>query len=398
MRKIYNIIILLAGLTFFGACTTDLSDHPVVATPGSFVLNTPTYVSGIYDLRNTETVLLTTSQPNYGFTAATTYSVQVSTESSFTDFATLPTSYTTARMEVSASEMATVLVGLLGITEEADFPTDPFPVYIRLAAVLTDNTGQVLSNTQTLSNIIELPQVLSYFALPSMTMPDNIYLTGNVVGNWDWAAANAMIPVNGTPGQFWCIQYLGKTEDGTNANAEIKFNTARAWDGNDFGMKTAAIDDASKTLAGISGDDNIVIGNPGWYIVEITTEISGRDYIYHVQFLPPNVYLCGNAAGGVWGAGDNNLFTVPDISLGSDANFVSPAFIGNAVGMNGDTDVDGGVRACVVLVADWWRTEFMVFSNVLQYRGNGSDQMPRVSGSIGQKLYINFTEGTGKIE
>ncbi|MCL1944133.1 MAG: SusF/SusE family outer membrane protein [Candidatus Azobacteroides sp.] len=384
MRKIYNIMMLLAGLTFFQACDTDI-DHPTALTPDTFVLNSPPYVSGIYDLINTESVLLTCSQPDYGFTAATTYRVQVALDNSFENFVTLPTFYNSAKMEVDASEIAVAMVNLLGITDEADFPTgELFSVYIRLSAELSDGSRQVLSNA------IELPQVKSYFALQPMVMPENIYLIGNVVG-WNWDAATQMVPVWGTEGKFWVMQYLGKT-DGN--NAEIKFNTAKAWDGNDFGMKTADIDDASGTLAGISGDDNIVIGNPGWYIVVVTTEISGRDYIYHVQFLEPKVYLFGRvwSEAGIFSAGDDNLFTVPDISLGADADFVSPAFARSV-----STDEDG-VRACVVISGeDWWHTEFMVFDGKLEYRGTGGDQT-RVSGNAGQKLYINFTKGTGKIE
>jgi len=379
---------LLACLTFFWACETE-RDNPTARTPDSFVLNTPAYVSGIYDLRNAGTILLTASQPDYGFTAATIYRVQIATENSFENFVTLPTSFTSARMEVPASEIAFVLPGLLDITDAADFPTDPFPVFVRLTAELTDGSRQVTSN------IIELPNVKSYFALPPMDMPTNMYLIGNIsvsgTNDWSWDAATAMVPVYGTAGQFWCVQYLGQV--GGN-NAEIKFNTAKEWNGNDFGITTAVIDDASKTLAGISDSKgNIAIGNPGWYIVVVTTEVSGRDYIYHVQFLEPMVYLCGNAAGGVWGAGYDNIFTVPDISLGADASFVSPAFIGSAAG-----DSDGGVRACIVLTGhEWWHTEFMVFGTDLVYRGAGNDQA-RVSGSIGQKLSINFTKGTGKIE
>ena len=382
MRKIYNIMTLLACLTLFWACEKD--EHPTALTPDTFVLNTPIYVSGIYDLKNTETIQLTCSQPAYGFTAATTYRVQVATSNSFTDFVTLPTSFNTAKMEVSASEIAVALVELLDITDAADFPTEPFPIYIRLSAELSDGSHKVLSN------IIELPKVKGYFALEAMVLPENIYIIGNVAGGWSWDAATSMVPVYGTEGKFWAVQYLGKSGDD---NAEIKFNSAKEWNGNDFGMKTADIDAASKALAGVTGDDNIVIGNPGWYIVVVTTEISGRDYIYHVQFLEPKVYLFGNAAGGVWGVGDDNQFTVPDISLGADADFVSPAFTGIAAG-----DSDGGVRACVALSGqEWWHTEFMVFGTELIYRAKGGDQ-ERVSGSVGQKLYINFTKGTGKIE
>ena len=40
----------------------------------------------------------------------------------------------------------------------------------------------------------------------------------------------------------------------------------------------------------------------------------------------------------------------------------------------------------------------MVFDGKLEYRGKGGDQEPRVAGVAGQKLYINFTQKTGKIE
>jgi hypothetical protein len=375
---------LLVSLTFFWACETE-GDRPVALTPNSFVLNTPIYVSGVYDLRNTETIQLTCSQPEYGFTAATTYRVQIATSNSFADFATLPTAYNRAKIDVNATDMALALIGLLGVTDEADFPTEPFPVYVRLSAELSDGSHQVLSN------IIELPRVKSYFALDPMVMPENMYIIGNVAGAWNWDAATEMVPFNGTPGKFWAIQYLGQDGDGN--NAEIKFNTAKAWDGGEFGMRTADIDDASRTLAGISGEDNIVIGNPGWYIVAVTTEISGRDYIYHVQFLAPNVYLTGPVSGG-WDTFDEpRLFTVPALSLGADADFVSPAFVGASAG-----ESDGGVRACIGLVlGEWWRSEFMVFNGTLVYRGNDSDQ-ERVTGSVGQKLYINFTKKTGRIE
>jgi hypothetical protein len=374
---------LLACLTFFWACETDRSDNPVALTPNTFVLNTPAYVSGIYDLKNTESILLTTSQPDYGFTAATIYRVQIAIQKSFGEFVTLPTAFSTARMEVSAADIAVALVGLLGVSDEAEFNfSQTFPVFIRLSAELTDGSRQVLSN------IIELPKVKSYFALDPMTMPENMFLIGNVT-DWNWGAATAMVPVYGTPGKFWAVQYLGKVG---NDNAAIKFNTARAWNGNEFGM-SANIDAASVALADISGTGDILIGNPGWYIVVVRTEISGRDYIFNVQFLEPKVYLFGPAAGGKWGPSNEQLFTVPAISLGADASFVSPAFTGNAAG-----DSDGGVRACITLAGqEWWHTEFMVFGTELIYRATGGDQA-RVSGSIGQKLHINFTKGAGKIE
>ena len=380
MKKIFYILVV-ACLPFFWACETE-RDNPVALTPDSFVLNTPKYVSGVYDLKNTESIQFTTSQPEYGFTAATTYRVQIATQKEFKDFVTLPTAFTNAKMNVSAAEMAVALVGLLGVTEEADFPKNAFPVYVRLSAELSDGSHHVVSNS------VELPKVKSYFALDPMVMPENMYLIGNVAGNWSWDKATEMIPVWGTEGKFWAIQYLGKSG---NDNAQIKFNMTKEWNETAFGFNNATVDQTSITLAEITNNDgNFVIGKPGWYIVVVTTTINGRSYEYAVDFYEPNVYLSGDAIGGVWGAGTNNIFTVPDISLGANAEFVSPVFTGAS------TD---GLRASIVLPGhEWWHTEFMVFDGKLEYRGKGGDQEPRVAGVAGQKLYINFTQKTGKIE
>ena len=57
-EKMIKIIMILACIPVFWACETD-NDSPTALTPDTFVLNTPTYVSGVYDLKNTETIQLT---------------------------------------------------------------------------------------------------------------------------------------------------------------------------------------------------------------------------------------------------------------------------------------------------------------------------------------------------
>ncbi|MBQ1647281.1 MAG: hypothetical protein II047_02235, partial [Bacteroidales bacterium] len=42
-------------------------------TPTTFVLNTPAFANAEYDLDNSSVVVLTCSQPDFGFTAATLY-------------------------------------------------------------------------------------------------------------------------------------------------------------------------------------------------------------------------------------------------------------------------------------------------------------------------------------
>jgi hypothetical protein len=120
----------------------------------------------------------------------------------------------------------------------------------------------------------------------------------------------------------------------------------------------------------------------------VTTTINEREYEFAVDFYPPHVYLQGNVAGGNWGTTDEAYrFAVPDLSLGADAAFVSPPFTNT-----------GEIRASIQLPGhEWWHTEFLVFDGVFVPRGAGDDQ-DRVTGNAGQRLYINFTTNTGKIE
>lgn len=380
MKNILSLIILLASIGFFYACEDN--DKIVLQEPGSFVLNTPKYASGIYDLQHTETIEFTTSQPDYGFTAATLYTVEISLSQNFAEYATLAGSYSTAKFDISAQDVAVALVALHEVEEESNYPVDPHPLYVRLSATIS---GSKVSPVY--SNVITLPQVLGYFALEAMTMPEEMYIIGNVAGNWDWNSSTEMIPVWGSPGKFWAMQYLGQTGDG--GNAEIKFNYAKEWNGTEFGYGGATINESAAALAGTSdADGNIKIGNPGWYIVVVTTIIEGREYSFSVDFLPPHVHLQGDVNGGNWGTTDVAYrFSIPDLSLGADAAFVSPAFIN-----------EGEIRASIQLPGhEWWHTEFIVFNDEFAPRGAGDDQ-DRVRGNAGQRLSINFTKKTGKIE
>jgi hypothetical protein len=380
MKRIYSILVLLLGVFIFASCDDDRGSNPVLVEPTAFVLNTPKYVSGVYDLKNTESVQLTCTQPDYGFTAVTTYSVQVALNSGFSDYTTLATTYNTAAMEVNAKEVAVALVGLLGVDKVEDYPNDLFPVFVRLEAALSNGSGKVVSN------VIELPKGKGYFALEEMVLPTKMFVIGNVAGNCDWTNSIEMVPVYGEEnlGMFWGIVYLGETGEG--AKAEIKFNWEKAWDAGDaFGFENSTIDDASKTLAGVSsGDGNIKINNSGWYLVVVKVEIEGRSYKYNIQFLAPNIYSTGDPMGG-WDVPDETrLFTVPEAA---DGEFVSPAFI-----------YSGELRICVKLDGiDWWKSEFVILGGKIEYRGTGGDQ-ERVNVAAGKKAYLKFSDGIGYIQ
>ena len=85
MKKISNILLAVTfALPLFTACETDNDSNPTLNEPDTFTLNTPAYAANnVYDLKNAQTVELTCSQPDYGFPAATTYTVQASFEQDF---------------------------------------------------------------------------------------------------------------------------------------------------------------------------------------------------------------------------------------------------------------------------------------------------------------------------
>ena len=369
---------MLAMITFVG-CDSDRDSNPILTPPTEFVLNTPKYVNATYDLADTESILLTCSQPDYGYAAPATYEVIVSASGDFTDAITLPTTYQSARMDVHAQELAVALVTQLNVSTAEEFPTTAFPVYLQLKSSIKGIPGE----TEILSNIIMLPSVKSYFALEEMSLPTEMFIIGDFYA-WDWEKAAGMVPVNGNPDKFWVMTYIGEGQG-------IKFNTVRLWNGTQFGGgDNVTINTREGFTHSINGDGNIVMDKAGWHLIMLTVAIEGRDYVYTVDFLEPNVYVFGAANGGIWASDPAWKCEVPADGAGE---FVSPALVATP-----GTEADGSLRLCVELPdIDWWRSEFIIFGEVITYRATGGDQ-ERVGNGDGQKVYLNFLTNQGRIE
>ena len=337
------------------------------------MLNTPALADGVYDLDHAKSIELTCKQPNYGYTAPVTYSVQIALGDDFKKAETLSTKFNTAKMNVVAKEMAVTLTNMLvaeGKRAE-DFPMST-TIKLRLKGELSEGQGTVYSNS------IDLKVNLSY-SLDPLELPTELFLIGDFCG-WNWDNAPAMVPVNGAACTMWRMVYFPE-------GSGFKFNHKTAWNGSEVGFAGATINDNAN--AGVSdAGGNIGVANGGWYIVVVKVEIDGNSYKYTVDLNEPTVYLFGPTAGDAWEPKEENKFKVPATA---DEPFESIPFVK-------DVNGDPGVRACVVIPGfDWWKSEFMVFDGKLVYRGNGGDQ-ERVSGKAGQKLYINFTNDTGEIK
>ena len=378
MKKISILAFLFAGMLSFSSCESDRDSNPVLQDPTEFVLNTPAYVNTTYDLANSTSLELTCSQPNFGYTAPTVYAVQVALDQSFENYIQLDTKYSTAKMNVDASELAVALTNLyvaLG-KAEADFPLQT-KTYIRLVAELNSATSTIASIT---SNVIEVPSVRVEFALPPVLLPETVYVVGNHNG-WNWGNSLPATLVWGTDNMWWRMTYL---------DGGWKFNSATEWNGSEVGYDGAAdiIDNANANITR-SDDGNIVTNNPGWYLLVFTAEVVGRDVKYKVAINEPEVWMIGDVTGVSWQ--DRAEGWRLEVPTTADGEFVSPAFAAAAT-------ADNGVRVyCPIEGHDPWHSEFMVFDGNIKYRGTGGDQ-DRVTAPAGQKLYLNFSKDKGEIK
>ena len=380
---IKSALLVVMSLTLMTACSDDNDSNPSIQTPTEFKLNTPALENTPIDLANSSKIILTCSQPNYGYTASVQYTVQVATKPDMSDAVELSETSSSAKVAVNASLLASALTNLYveqGKTE-ADFPMD-VTAYLRLKANIVTSNGNVVDGTEILSNTVSLNKVHLLFSLPPVYLPSNVYIVGNFC---DWKFDNCfdMVQVYGTDNVFWHLAYID--------DSGIKLNSAQKFNGDERGY-------AGITISGDCADDiidkdgNIASKNPGWYLVIVTTSVVNREIHYDVQFNKPNIWLIGPAAGSDDFAEEAEgwSFTVPTTK---DGEFVSPAFVGSV-----PAGTDKGVRMYVKIPGhDWWHSEFVPLDGKIKYRATGGDQ-DRATGSVGQQVHLNIAEGTGEIK
>jgi len=189
MKKI-NILIGVILIVFgFSACEDPID--PILNDPGSyktFVLNQPVYANMTYELTDANANLnmdaLTCVQPDYGFTAAVTYTTQVSFANTFATgtFQVLPTTVNGEKVYINTLEMDKAIIGLYG--GALPNPVVAKDVYIRLKAFISNATPSPLNDTLIVkpaySNVIKLnikPYVLPLFFYTEVT-PRPWYIVG----------------------------------------------------------------------------------------------------------------------------------------------------------------------------------------------------------------------------
>ena len=204
--------------------------------------------------------------------------------------------------------------------------------------------------------------------------PDALYMIGSDFGGWDWGSDGIveLVPVVHNPGwgaeaegQFWTVRYF-------TADNGFKFNSAKAWDGGQFGKLG--------TNEGFTNDndDNLHVPADGLYLVHIDMKRS----ILHVE--PARVYGIGSCFGG-WNEG-----------------MEAALFQADGKTLKATTADEGELRMYVasdIKTSDWWTREFIILDGKIDYRGDdeGQGDQERVKVLKGQVVTLDFNAGTGTI-
>ena len=175
MKKISMLLACLAVISCLCSCSQDRD--PVLQTPTTFVLNTPVFQNQYYELAEGNTIELTCSQPDYGYSAIVQYSAEVSLTEDFSEYEKITSpSPTQTKMIYKDEDVAIALCKLHGFDTRENYRDLPAEkVYFRAVAQLEGIEGTTIK-----SNVVALNQVKFYFAVQ---LPGFIYLVGTP-GGW----------------------------------------------------------------------------------------------------------------------------------------------------------------------------------------------------------------------
>lgn len=278
MKKLNILTSVFAALALFASCEDDRDSNPTIQEPTTFVLNTPANAPhNVYDLNLSKNIMLTCTQPDYGYPAIVTYTVQADltnqwkeeTEEAEASYLTLPTTTTSARIDVRPEELNKVIVKLAGWESESDYTGQPMSVYIRLFAHIGKNSFPIHSNA------IEM-KVIPYFTDISNAVPTTYYMLGDFIGDIPWG--NPTMEAGKT--YFPLSLIKGYAYDANTGKGEFSYT---GYIPADKGFKIVAVPGAwddqwgnassegCDNLVNDHNSSNIKMNAAGWYTVRLNT-------------------------------------------------------------------------------------------------------------------------------
>ncbi len=299
MKKIFlSALLLISSMCIFTACEDDRDSNPTLQEPETFVLNTPAYAASEIDLASSKKINFTCSQPEFGYTAAVTYQIQVSLSNSFTlsadeaeadespDYAVVDETYTSCNIASDASLFSKAIMKI-GQWEEEDVPALE-TVNVRLVANV--DKYSVASNTVDL-------KVIPYYIELKDALPEMWYLIGACIGDGNWSNSTEAIGTSIYPmSVVKDYEYDPKTGKG-----ELTFTGYLTTDGFKLIKTPGGWDDQwgmsdGKPVKNDGGSGNIVVEENGYYTVKLDTK-NDKLMIEKAEITPtvyPSICMSGN--------------------------------------------------------------------------------------------------------
>lgn len=248
MKKLNIFAYCLAGMLAFSSCQDDRDDNPTILHPETFTLNASTET--VYDLQNIETIDWTCDVPDYGYSAAVTYSVQINKDNNWVDaegenaasYVTLEATYSTNQLKISAAEMDRSLIILNEWFDAETFPTTEQTVFVRIMSSISTVSGY-----EAYSEPVEI-RYLPYYMEVSLE-PKTMYVVGDHNG---WAA-------NDDAPRLIATDEAGMIFHGyAQLNTQFKFMTTDSWADPNYGGGSGTL-----TLGGGN-----IAATPGFYQID----------------------------------------------------------------------------------------------------------------------------------
>lgn len=301
----------------FSSCSDDT--EPCYHAPSTFVLNTPAMQDQYINLTEGDVLELVCSQPDYGYSAVTNYSAEMSLTEDFAEtFELNPTVEHQARMSYKQEDVALGICTLLGLESEDQFNElypngmDYMPVYFRAVSQLEGVEGSLIK-----SNVVCYNYLKPYFAVAT---PGYIWLIGapqgwNIGGSPEWRLFE---PANAIGSKV----YVGVFE--LPAAPMFRFYTEVGnWDANSLGSQVDdnPIDfelvDGSATIAMVNGKGSFNFPAFMGGTVTMTVDLSDPNNMTftmvegeHEVVVSQYVYMVGNNGG--WATPDETSASIYD--------------------------------------------------------------------------------------
>lgn len=279
MKKINIICIVL--LCIIGVTSCEDQPGTIISSKAldgslTFKLNQPQYSNYVLqDAISTKDMdSLTCVQPDYGFTAAVTYSTQVCGDANFTagTFQTLPTTVNGEKVGVNVKEMNKAIISLFG---KLPNPVVAKNVYVRLKAFISDasysTTRDSLIVKPLYSNVVKLkitPYEFPLFAYSDKSITLRQWYIIGLGGKWDNNTAGlgaSLIPLSIVPGKKYDLNGDGDYTYTGYFSATTNFKLVR-----DIGTWAPAWAMTGGVLK-LNGADNITVPTSGYYTISLNS-------------------------------------------------------------------------------------------------------------------------------